>query len=665
MAILEMRKLTVFAIRSQVNDMVKRMMRFRCVQINQTSPDEFKSLQARLFLCEEERLRLEKEIEKINTVLPVLRKKSGKKRKLFAGRKPMDFDKFLQSPDCEKARSSVEEASSIIKRQAEISAENAKNESTVKSLGPWEKFDLPLSLPESRDVVSFLGSIPVQSSSFEVMESAMAEAGVYLEKINEGDNHYYVFVMAHRSCTEAMNALLSQYGFVRMQFSEEEELVVDRVRKLGLENDSLRSEAESLEKRFVELAENVDLIEYLYDSDETLRLALVQQYKMLSTPYCCIMTGWVPKKEENSISRLLDQYECAYEFEDPEPDEVPPVMLSNNPFSRNFETVIGMYDYPHYGSFDPTAIMSIFYFLIFGLMFADVGYGLILILAGFLGPRLLKPREGTKRFLNMFGYCGISCVVMGILFGGWFGNLPYSVMENLFRVEKPAGVIPFFNGVVFNPTENILGFMLVSLGMGLIHMCAGMAIKFRNIWKSGHPFAAIFDVGSWWVIFAGLILLFVVKPMAVGGIVAGVGAAMLIFSQGRNAKGIVMKFLKGVMSLYGIVSYMSDLLSYSRILALGLVAGVIGQVINLITMMGKSVVGFIVMLLVLVIGHLLNLAINVLGTFVHTSRLQYIEFFNKFYEDGGVKFEPAVPSEKFTVTPLEPAPARVAQQSKS
>jgi V/A-type H+-transporting ATPase subunit I len=174
-----------------------------------------------------------------------------------------------------------------------------------------------------------------------------------------------------------------------------------------------------------------------------------------------------------------------------------------------------------------------------------------------------------------------------------------------------------------------------------------MAVNFYVLCKDGKVWDAIFDIGAYWVLFAGIGILFV--NSTVGVYVALAGAAAILLTHGRKEKGIIKKLGGGFLGLYDLINYASDLLSYSRILALGLSAAIVGQVVNILgTMGGPTVLGFIMLVVVFIVGHLLNLAINVLGTFVHTSRLQYIEFFGKFYEDGGVPFEPAVPSEKYT-----------------
>jgi V/A-type H+-transporting ATPase subunit I len=287
-------------------------------------------------------------------------------------------------------------------------------------------------------------------------------------------------------------------------------------------------------------------------------------------------------------------------------------------------------------------------------MFADAGYGLVLMVACFGLVRWCHPGEGMKRFLLMFGYCGISCFIFGVLFGAYFGNFPLSFMENV--LGTPVNQLPNLSllpteaanlAILFDPLQSPMGFLLVSLGMGALHLVAGMAVKAFILCRAGKPLEALFDICTYWLLFAGIGVLFVDQTLGLWLTVGGV--ASIVLTQGRRKKGLLAKLTGGLLGLYDLINYASDLLSYSRVLALGLAAGVIGQVINTIaTLKGGSVVGIILMIVVFIIGHLLNLVINVLGSFVHTSRLQYIEFFNKFYEDGGTPFTPMTPSERFT-----------------
>ncbi len=291
---------------------------------------------------------------------------------------------------------------------------------------------------------------------------------------------------------------------------------------------------------------------------------------------------------------------------------------------------------------------SIFYIIIFGLMFSDVGYGLLVAGLCLFAVTKLPIRGAIRKFCNMFVYCGISSAVMGALFGGWFGDIPVVFMQNFLGVSAEQTSGSFFNGFLFSMTNDPITYLIVSLGVGAVHLVCAMLIKFYILAKDGKWFDAMFDIGSWLVLFTGIGLYLVIP--SVGMWVAVAGVAMLVLTQGRHEKNIVMKLLKGIMSLYDLISYASDLLSYSRILALGLAGSVIGGVINIIcTMGGATPVGIIVFIMVFPLGHLLNIAINILGTFVHDARLQYIEFFGKFYEDGGKPFEPLQPESKYVI----------------
>ena len=514
-------------------------------------------------------------------------------------------------------------------------------------------YDVPLNMTGTQQTEIFLGVLGA-TVSLDVIGKDLYVAGAVAELIHSDSTGQYIALICCRSDAPRVSEILTSYGFVRAVFREQDKTAKECLKELQNRAQSLREEKEDLQKRLWELGEQLEQVEILYDLTETDLTATIQKQKMLSTERTVFLSGWVPEDMSDKVSDALERFACAYEMRDPTAEENPPILLKNNGFAENFEWVLGMYSYPMYGKFDPTFIMSIFYFIIFGIMFADAGYGLILILACFGGIKLLRPSKNMERFLKMFGYCGISCVIFGVLFGAYFGDLPIAFMKNMLgmtEAELPnlalLGSSSANLAILFDPLQNPMGFLLVSLGIGAVHLIAGMAVKFVLLCKEGQVWDAIFDIGAYWLLFVGLALLFLLP--AVGTWVTIGAVAVIVLTHGRSEKNLLMKLLKGLLGIYDLINYVSDLLSYSRILALGLAAGVIAQVVNILgTMGGFSVVGFITLVLAFIVGHLLNIAINVLGTFVHTSRLQYIEFFNKFYEDGGVVFEPALPSEKYT-----------------
>lgn len=529
----------------------------------------------------------------------------------------------------------------------------------MHTLAPWLIHRVPLGLEGTKCCEVQLGSFPAKTK-IEAVNQSLAELCAVAKSVFSDEDGEYAWVICHRADSAAVQRVLSERGFIRASLKEFSAPAKEEYGNCKKACEVLQAEIAQIKQQFIGLAGMLDDLEMLWDIENSNLTAAVAKQKLAQTGYCAVMQGWAPLRTVDKVAQALDEAECAFVFEEPAPGEEPPVLLRNNKFAANFEWVVSMYSYPKYGTYDPTMVMSIFYFLIFGLMFADVGYGLLLALGGFLIPVIIKPRDGLRRTLNMFGYCGIACVICGVIFGGWFGDMPYAIMVNLLGIfestEAAIEAVPFFNGVqlslggepiALNPLSNPLAFLVVSLGVGAVHLIAGMIVKFVLLCKDKHVFAAIFDVGSWLIIFAGIGVVFLHKTAGI--VMIALGVLMIICTAGRSAKNPIMKFLKGLLGLYDAINYASDLLSYSRILALGLASAVIAQVVNMVgTMFVSGIPGFVILLVVSLIGHSINMALNVLGSFVHTSRLQYLEFFGKFFEDGGEEFVPLAPSDRYT-----------------
>ena len=307
---------------------------------------------------------------------------------------------------------------------------------------------------------------------------------------------------------------------------------------------------------------------------------------------------------------------------------------------------------PGKGEMDPTTPMAIFYIFLFGLMLSDAAYGLIIFLACFILIRKFPRMEnGLQKSLRLFMYCGISTLIWGILFGGFFGDLITVVSRTFFHHEVT------FKPVWFAPLDDPMKLLLFSLLFGLIHLFGGLALKGYMCLKKGDAKSFICDVLSWFMLITGLVLMLMptelfasiaqmqfnfpgwLKNTSYG--LAIVGAAIIVLMSGRDHKNPVLRLALGLYDIYNLTGWLSDLLSYSRLLALGLATGVIAQVINQMgSMAGDGIFGAIVFVIVFIVGHLFNLAINMLGAYVHTCRLQYVEFFGKFYEGGGNPFRP-------------------------
>ena len=316
------------------------------------------------------------------------------------------------------------------------------------------------------------------------------------------------------------------------------------------------------------------------------------------------------------------------------------MMFSNNSFFGAVEQITSDYSMPSKNDIDPNPIMAFFYYLFFGMMFSDAGYGIILMIAcGILGFSGVLERK-KRRIYKMFFYCGVSTTFWGIMYGSFFGDLIDTVSKVFFNSNislKP---------VLLNPTQKPLELLIISVAFGVVHILTALSISFYIKWRQNKKIDAICDSGFWIMVISG-IGMYCIGFTGVGALKSiGIfltltGFFGLILTGGRNKKNIFGKIFGGVLSLYDITSYIGDALSYSRLMALGLATGVIASVINVLgSLGGKGVVGVIVFVVVSVFGHGLNFAINCLGAYVHTNRLQYVEFYQKFYEGGGRRFNP-------------------------
>ena len=648
-----MKRLAVFAHKDELDAIVKRLMRLRCVDISTHDDGNDDGLGLGRITCDVRQLELEGILSDIDSVIAALDPHVKRAKGMLVGKKKLNIDEFIEKGNADKARKIVSRTLGIVNRMDEIKTETGQISNEIVAARPYAAFDLPLGFGGTETTECFLGVLPA-STDLEATGKELYRAGAIANLLGNDKNGIYASYFCHKKDSATVSALLSSYGFLRASFGDVELTAKELVRNAQRKLKALNEESDKLLEELKSLAVYVDAVEVLYDIEATELAALNQKEKLASTESVVIINAWIPAGREAAVVAALDKFECAYDTSDPGEEDAPPILLKNNGFATNFEWVLGMYSYPQYGRFDPTFIMSIFYFIIFGIMFADVGYGLIVALGCFVAIRFLKLSDGLKRSLKMFGYCGISCILFGVLFGSYFGDMPIAIMKTMMGVHESElpnlSLIPAESAnlaLFLDPLQNPMGFLIFSLAVGAIHLIAGMAVQFVILCKDGKPWDAIFDIGAYWVLFAGFGLL-AINP-EIGKWVAIGGAAFIVLTHGRAEKNIFMKLAKGLLGLYDLINYGSDLLSYSRILALGLSAGIIAQVVNLLgTMAGPTVPGFILMAFVFLIGHLLNLAINMLGTFVHASRLQYIEFFGKFYEDGGTPFEPALSSEKYT-----------------
>lgn len=638
MAVGKMKKLSVVTMRSETDKLMMELQKRRCVDLSASVPES--TVPNTPSMHAEESALLQKKLRDARQAIDFLSQYHKKTRSLFTPMTTVSFS--ADTHETAETESAISRAVALEDRLRRIAGELMAMENEQLALYPWRGYTEVLPVTETYFTKTVCGTLPggVEPNGLDTMLGAYS---CVIEIVSADKTSSAIAVTAHKDDLDAVLRTLAGYGFTQTSASASavEGFADGKLSLLRMEQTRLASERKEIRQDAESLAEKLSAIEVYCDRLTTKLARLDASGQLTYTDTTAVLTGWVPEKEAQKLVTLLEERGDAYEFTDPEPEDDVPVLLENNAMATQFEPVISLYSLPAYGTFDPTFVMSFFYIIIFGLMFADVGYGALLVAVCLLGLKLMKPTGSLRKFMQMFTMCGGSMIVMGILFGGYFGDLPDAIAK--YFLGKPEGCDL---ALWFNPLSEPMMFLFVSIGIGALHLFAGLCVKFYVLWKSGHPFAAIFDAGSWMLVFIGAVGAFL--SMHVGIAVVCTGLVMLVLTQGRAEKNPIMKVLKGLLSLYDIVGYVSDILSYSRILSLGLASAVIASVFNTIgTLFGPTVAGVIMLIIVGTIGHVMNLGINLLGSFVHTSRLQYIEFFGKFYEDGGRPFTPLSPHSQF------------------
>jgi len=632
-----MKKLSCVVPKERTDKLIRELQRLACVEI--TAPkDELLSLKDD---TERERTLLSQR-QSIQQAIEFLMVYDENKYSLFSPPPEASMDDFDSGLDS-IVLNIADNAAKLSHRITSLKAKIAESEALISALEPWYNYDIALPLQKTSSTVFLGGTLP-QNADLAAIRTAAADAPAYLELVDRPEKGAItVLFCAHHSYFEEGLRLLSSFGFSKVAVCADEEsgFAREKLRKQKDRLSYLKEKLKNAKKEAISLARELPGLKAMYDVLSSRLLQSRARASTCDTKKTTFLWGWVPEDNIEEVVAILNKRGAAYSFDDPKEDDEVPIKLKNNRYSRNFEPILSMYALPLYGRFDPTFLMSVFYTVIFGLMFADVGYGVLLLAGCIAGLKLLHPKEGLRYMLTMFALCSVACIIGGILFGGYFGDLPNAIAEGFGGAENTASTALWFDMI-----EDPIAFLVVALAVGAVHLICGMAVKFYILCKDHMVLDAVFDIGSWFVLFLGIGLYFL--SSTVGLIFALIGVAMLVLTQGRHEKNIIMKLATGVMSLYDIVSYASDLLSYSRILALSLASAVIASVVNLLgTMGGASFGGILMFILVFLLGHTINFAVNILGTYVHTSRLQYIEFFGKFFESGGKEFSPLATESKY------------------
>jgi len=627
MSIVKMKKLSLIALESEREELFKKLMVLGCVELAPV-PIPLDSPVLTRYFSETEDLRTNR-TSLFNSVGILDTYIAPPKAKMFSPGPDVAVSDFLDGKYAENLLAiakDIDISNSDVRR---INAELAREESLIASLRPWAEYGLALDCKGTANSVVIIGTVPaindIEKLSSELGE-AIPESELFL--VNEDAEQKYLCIMALRDREQEVFDFLRGYGFNYSQLSTRSGTAADNIARSEAQIAALFEQRESYESRIRGYAAQREVLLQAVDFFDSEIARAEAESNLLSSEKTVAMSGWVPVPELDALESLLIQYNCAWELSDPIPDEYPdvPIQLKNNALTEPLTMVTEMYSFPAYDGIDPNPLMMPFFVAFFGIMMADIGYGLLMTIAALVVKRK-KPRGGSKNFFDLMLLCGIATIIVGILTGSFFGDL----LEQAASLLGYTFTMPF--PVLIVPMRDTMPLLVGALVLGGLQIIVGMAISLVMQIRNGHFWDGIFDVIPWWILFAGLGVYYFNHSF----VVAIVGAVALILTQGRNAKSIPVKFINGIGSLYNITGYFGDVVSYARLMALMLAGGSIAQAFNMIGAMTGNIVTF---LIIAIAGHAINLGLNLISCYVHDLRLQCLEYFGKFYKDGGRAFNP-------------------------
>ena len=663
MAVVPMKRITIAALRRDRKKIMEYLQRQGVVELQNNEPEDEvfrkQDMSGRRQTFLRNRARAEQALAILNAHAP-------EEKGLLAGlegRKAIsvaEYDERVANRN--KVQDLCSELIDLDKEYAEASAEIPKLELELRALSPWMSFDLPLDTKGTRRTQCFVGTLPGQKTQ-EMIEAAFAEAAPDAAKeteiISSSAEQTCLFVVCENAQADMIREALRRMNFAAAPLSSR--IPAQEKEALEKEIGETAQRKEDLHKKICDFAGSREDIEFQIDylsmrADKYESIGTLSQSRRIF-----LVEGYVPAAVSEALGRELEsRFDLVYDAQDPGEDEEVPVLLKNNGFASPLEPIIESYALPGKGEFDPSFLTSLFYYAMFGLMLSDAAYGMLIAGAcAFVLIKFKNLEEGTKRSMKLFLYCGIATIICGFLFGSFFGDA-VNVIATTFFGKPEVALRPIW----FEPVSDPIRMLTFCFLVGLIHLFTGLGAKFYACVKNGQILDGIYDVIFWYMLVGGAVVYLLTMDMftnmlnlsfrvpAPAGtaavVIAIIGAVGIILTGGRESRNWGKRLAKGLYAVYGVTSYLSDLLSYSRLLALGLATSVISSLFNKMgSMFGGGFFGAIMFVIVFLIGHVLNLAINALGAYVHTNRLQYVEFFGKFYDGGGRKFRPYQATTKY------------------
>lgn len=631
MAITKMNKFTLICLRENKKSVLKNLQSFGNSQlINLQSETNKENLSLKLIGSEG----LDDDIKSIDTNLTILKssisflnayvpKVSGLKA-MKEGKPEINYDELQKFVDSSNWDIVCEELKSKEHRISDINNEKNKIKAELDLLKPWTDLDVSFNeLSNFKNAKAYTGVIKVSSDSqineIEEKFNELPLSNLYI--VNRLNNDVYILLLVHESEKKDVETYIKSLDFSEVKISTSEKPSIT-IKNLEGKISELE-EQKSLIVDSLKSDDRLSLLEKCEEYFDNARDRLECSKNFIGSKNTVVISGWVPVELNDELSSsikdaTLDYYLVFEDVKEEEDLEVP-VKLKNNKFVSAFESITEMYSLPNYKGLDPTPWLAPFYLVYFGMMVADIGYGILVTLAALLSLKMFKFEENSEKFAKLFAYLGISTTIWGFIYGAGFGDF-----------------ISFKS--LLSQSDDIFTIMYLSIGFGVFQILVGMLIKLYMLLKSKQYYAAFAEVGFWLITFAGIALAVLKIPF--GTIIMIVGMIAIVLTNGGDATSVAGKLGNGTYALYNITGYLGDLISYTRLMALGIAGGSIAGAMNLIIGNLPGVAALVIGPILFVLLHVFNLLLGLLGAYVHSCRLQYVEYFGKFYDGGGEAFKP-------------------------
>ena len=633
MAIVKMKRLRAIAMSSQRDELLRELQKLGCVELTSQDWAQEDPETAGLVSADHGPVaEAQAEKQMFRKAIDLLDRFAPRKTPLLSPKPEIGAGALLDDPKAAEARAQAGALAEKSEELKALDADEVREKLRVETLQPWKGCELPLDHPGTKSVALSFGALP-KNADYPALCAAMdAEVGAAeLFEVSSDEAARYIYAVYLRSESENALRLLREYGFTVPAFGEVHgraaENIADAQRKLA----DIASRRAAVEGEIAGAAQYRDSLLLGYDRAGAGVDRAEAAGKLLKTQSTVLLEGWARADRERELTALLQKLDCAYEFTEPAEEEygAVPVELKNNKLTDGLNMVTNMYSLPRYGTLDPNPLMAPFFIIFYGIMMADMGYGVIMMLAGALILLKKKPKRGfMKYFGELMVEGGVTTFIFGALTGGLFGDAPLQ-LARMFNPNTTFEGLPS----LFDPLNDTIYVLVGAMILGFIQLNAGMVISFVQKVRRGEVLDGVFYEVALWIIFIGAALMFFTGSP----IVLIIGAVMLFGGAMRGKKGFG-KFTAVFSTLYNeLTGWFGDILSYSRLMALMLAGSVIASVFNTLGALPGNIIVFII---IFIIGHALNFGLNLLGCYVHDLRLQCLEYFGKFYVDGGRPFEP-------------------------